>query len=78
MPDLPPSSGIYQGKLSATFVIEESGHTSDIAVDASDLRVGGKKLNQQTVERYAIGSLRTRKFSQRPKSCKVSFSAWVN
>ena len=78
MPDLPPSPGIYQGTLNATFVIQESGRTSDVAVDASDLRIGGKKVNRDAVEEYAIESLRTRQFSQRPESCKVIFSAWVN
>ena len=78
MPDLPQASGVYQGKLNATFVITESGRASDIAVDASDLRIDGEKVNQLAVEEYAIKSLRTRQFSPRPDSCKVVFSAWVN
>ena len=78
MPDLPQSSGIYQGKLNATFVIQASGHTSSVAVDASDLRIGGENVSRQAVERYAIESLRTRQFSPRPEPCKVTFSAWVN
>ena len=78
MPDLPEASGIYQGKLNATFIITESGRAKDIAVDASDLRVGGESVNRQTVEEYAIESLRARQFSTRPESCKVIFSAWVN
>jgi hypothetical protein len=78
MPDLPPASGIYQGKLDANFVITESGRATDIAVDASDLRIDGEKVNQHAVEEYAIESLRARQFSSRPDSCKVTFSAWVN
>ena len=78
MPDLPPSPGIYQGELGATFIIQESGRTSDVAVDASALRIGGKMVNRQTVERYAAESLRTRQFSPRSEPCKVTFSAWVN
>jgi hypothetical protein len=78
MPDLPAVSGVYQGKLSAKFVIDESGHTSNVTVDTSDLRLGGKSVSQHDVERYAIDSLRGRKFSPRPESCKVTFSAWVN
>lgn len=78
MPDLPPSSGIYQGKLNAAFVILPSGRTTGVSVDASDLRIGGKKANQQVVEQYATESLRARRFSSRPESCKVTFSAWVN
>jgi aminopeptidase N len=78
MPDLPAASGVYQGKLSATFVIQESGRTSNVSVNASDLRLGGAKVNQQAVERYAANSLRIRTFSPRPEPCKVTFSAWVN
>jgi len=78
MPDLPQAPGIYQGKLNATFVITESGRATDIAVDASDLRIGGQKVNRQAVEEYAIESLRTRQFSPRREACKVIFSAWVN
>jgi hypothetical protein len=78
MPDLPAASGVYQGKLSATFVIQESGRTSNVSVNASDLRLGGAQVNQQAVESYAADSLRTRTFSPRPESCKVTFSAWVN
>jgi len=78
MPDLPAASGIYQGTLRATFVIQESGRASNITVNASDLRLGGVPVNQQAVERYAAKSLRARKFSPRPESCKVTFSAFVN
>jgi hypothetical protein len=78
MPDLPESSGIYQGMLSATFIIQESGRTSNVAVDASDLRIGGKKMNRQAVEDYATESLRNRRFSTQRTPCKVIFSAWIN
>ena len=78
MPDLPESSDIYRGKLYATFIIQESGRTSNVAVDASDLRISGEKVNRQAVERYAIESLRTRQFSSRLEPCKMIFSAWVN
>lgn len=78
MPDLPQATGIYQGKLNATFVITESGRATNITVDASDLRIDGERVNRQAVEEYAIESLRTRQFSPRPDSCKIVFSAWVN
>ena len=78
MPDLPKASGIYQGELNATFVITEPGRATDIAVDASGLRIGGERVNRQVVEKYAIASLDTRRFSPRHESCKVVFSAWVN
>ena len=78
MPDLPAASGIYQGNLDATFIIQRSGHASNVTVDASDLRIGGAQVNQQAVERYAINSLRARRFSPRPEPCRVNFSAVVN
>ncbi len=78
MPDLPTAAGFYQGKISVTFVIHKTGRISDVTVDASELRLDGNSVNNQTVEAYAIESLQARQFSARPEPCKVTFSAWVN
>lgn len=78
MPDLPPENGFYQGKLGATFVIHKSGRTSQVTVDASELRLDHEPVDRQAVEVYAIKSLQSRRFSVRPEACKVTFSASVN
>lgn len=78
MPDLPTTAGFYQGKLGATFVIHRSGRTSQVTVDASELRLDGEPVDREAVEAYAMSSLKSRRFSARPEACKVTFSAWVN
>jgi hypothetical protein len=78
MPDLPPATGIYRGQISAEFVVNKSGRTSNITVNASDLNLASERVNRQAVEAYARDSLAARKFSPRPEPCKVTFSAWVN
>ena len=78
MPDLPPGSGILQGKIGATFVIQTSGRASNVAVDVSELRLDGEPVNLEEFEAYATESLYARKFSRRSEPCRVTFSAWVN
>jgi hypothetical protein len=78
LPELPPGRGIYHGDLVATYVVEQSGGTSNIAVDASGLMLDRKPVDRRATEEYAVASLRKRKFHPRPEPCVVKLSVIVN
>jgi hypothetical protein len=78
LPDLPRGRGIYQGNLDATYVVDKSGATSHISVDASGLLLDRKPINRRATEEYAISSLRKRKFHPRSEPCVVKLSVVVN